>query len=69
VKVTVLTDAAPRRVQPLLYRLAATAGSLQQEKSLLLLFIAFASPDFMNHPSWDYPLYKQSSTENVNVFS
>jgi hypothetical protein len=40
-----------------------------RRKDLLLLFIAFARPDIMNHPGWDYPIYKQSSTENVKVFS
>jgi len=35
------TRAAPRRVQPSQYRLAATAGSLQQGSGLLLLFNTF----------------------------
>jgi hypothetical protein len=37
------TFAAPRRVRLSLYRLAATAGSLKQGVSLLLLFTAFNS--------------------------
>jgi len=59
---------APRRVQPLSYRLAATAGSLERKEGLLLLFIAFKTLVFKVEQSYHYPVKLIEQEKNIRLF-